>query len=163
MENNATVLEHDCAMTMVDFYKEADYIISLGLARAKPDINTINWYRITGKVPDAANPAHRLQLRSARIICDGKMYGLCEGRVTVTNPLQPSEDGHLLLGMKGPLDALSKCTVSCTCGTAFMVCADATVGRPEECYLRIETLRQPPEAKFSIRPFFETAGVDIIA
>jgi len=157
-----TVLEKNLTISMIDFFKEAEYIIKLGLARSKPDINTINWYRIIAKDQSVIKPENSLLLRNARIRCDGKIYGLCEGTVKVTHPLQPSPDGHLLLQMKGPLDALSKCPVSCSCGTSFMVYADATVGQPNECYLRIDTVCQAEGAKFEIRPFLETDGVDIV-
>jgi HEAT repeat protein len=157
-----TVLEKNLTISMIDFFKEAEYIIKLGLASSKRDINTINWYRIIAKNKSVIKPKNSLLLRNARIICDGKIYGLCEGTVKVTNPLQPSPDGHLLLQMNGPLDAPSKCSVSCSCGTSFIVYADATVGEPKECYLRIDTVHQAAGAKLPIRPFFETDGIDIV-
>lgn len=75
--------------------------------------------------------------------------------MAATHPLQPSPDGHLLLKMGGPLDALSKCPVTCTCGTAFMIYADATVGNPDECSLTVATTGQPEKARFKITLFFE--------
>jgi hypothetical protein len=159
---SVSVLEEGLTIAMVDFFKEAEHIINLGLASSKQDINTINWYRIVAEDSSVMMPSNIMLCRNARIICDGKIYGLCEGVVKVTHPLKPSPDGHLLMQMKGPLDALSKCPAACSCGTSFMIYADATVGESNECYLRIDTVHQAAGAKFPIRPFFETDGVDIV-
>lgn len=156
-------LEENLEFSMVDFFKEHEYIIKLGLARSPRDVNTMNFYRIRAKDRRLIKPKNVLRLRNARVICDGKLQGLgCDGTVKVTHPIQPSPDGHLLLNMAGPLDALSKCPVTCSCGTAFLIYADATVGKPDECYLSIATTQKSEKARLEIRPFFEIDGVDIL-
>jgi len=162
--SEGTVLEENLTFSMVDFFKEYEYLIKIGLARSFQDVDTVNFYRIKAKDRSVIKPKNSLRLRNARVICDGKIHGLgCDGLVKAIHPLQPSPDGHLLLKMGGPLDALSKCPVTCTCGTAFMMYADAAAGERDECYLTIATTQQPEEVKLGIRPFFETDGVDILS
>ena len=157
------LLEENLAFSMVDFFKEHEYIIKLGLANSPSDVNTKKFYRIVANDPSIIKPDNTLQLRNARVICDGKLQGLgCDGVVAVTHPLLPSPDDHLLLKMNGSQDELSTCSVTCTCGTAFYIYANATVGNPDECYLAIVTTSQPETARFAITPFFEIDRVDIL-
>lgn len=159
-----TVLEENLTFDMVDFFKEHAHIIKIGLATSPKDVNTMKFYRIKAKNRKVIKSENSLRLRNARVICDGKIYGLgCDGLVKVTHPLQPSPEGDLLLKMRGAVDALSKCSVTCTCGTEFMVYADAAAGERDVCYLTIATTRQPEGTQFDITPFFEIDGVDILS
>ncbi len=102
------VLETGLRFEMVDFFAEVDEMIRLGLASQKSDVNWKKFYRITAAGKNVMNADNSLLLANARVICDGKLHGLgCSGIVAVTHGLRPSDEG-LLLGMKGPLDALSK-------------------------------------------------------
>ena len=124
----------------------------------------MKFYRITAQDRKVIKPKNSLRVRNARVICDGKLQNLgCDGVVPVTHPLQPSPEGDLILKMGGPLDALSKCPAICTCGTSFMVYADAAPGEKDVCYLIVVTTSQPESAQFDITPFFEIDGVDIIS
>lgn len=159
-----TVLEENLDFVMVDFFKEHKYLIKLGLASSPKDVNTMKFYQITAQDRKVIKPKNSLRFQNARVICDGKLQNLgCDGVVAVTHPLQPSPEGDFILKMGGPLDALSKSNVVCTCGTAFMVYADASVGEKDVCYLTVVTLSQPESAKFEITPFFETDAVDVIS
>lgn len=154
------VLEDSLSMSMVDFFKEHDHIIKLKLARDKTDINTINWYRIEAQNSRHIKPQNGLMFTNARIICDGKIHKLgCNGIVQVTNQFLPSPEGHLLLKLKGVLDITSKCMATCTCGTSFLMYADAPRG---ECYLTIATTQQK-ETLIPIRPFFEADRVSVVS
>jgi hypothetical protein len=156
------VLERSLRFEVVDFYQEADAMIRLGLASQKSDVSFKTFYRITAAGKGVMAPDNRLLLANARVICDGKLQGLgCSGVVAVTHGLQPSDDG-LLLNMRGILDAFSKWQVTCTCGTTFLVHADATVGQPAECYLTVVTILQPESARLRITPFFKTDRVDVL-
>lgn len=153
----------DCIITMVDYMKEHQYIISLGLAREPRDINIMNWYRIVADDPKLVRPGNLLRLKNPCIICDGKIEGLgCAGVIQVVNPLLPSTDGHLLLNMKGVLDAPSKCIAVCSCGSSYLLYADATNCKPGEAYLVVTTTQYPEARRLALRPFFETDGVEII-
>jgi hypothetical protein len=159
-----TILEAAVGFEMVDFYKEHQQLIRLGFARSPRDVETTKVYRITTRGSGVLTSDNGLVVRGARVICDGKLMGLgCSGVVPVVHGLLPSSDGHLRLQLKGVLDALSKWTVSCTCGTQFLVYADATVGSADEAYLVVVTTQQPSEARLAITPFFETDGVDVVA
>jgi hypothetical protein len=153
----------DCTISMVDFMKEHQYIISLGLASEPRDINAKNWYRIVAANPKLVRPGNLLRLKNPRLICGGKLEGLgCDGVIQVTNPLLPSPDGSLQLNMKGVLDAPSKCRAVCSCGSSYLLSADATQGRPGEAYLMVTTVDYPAARRLALRPFFETDGVDIV-
>lgn len=161
--SSGTVLEENLAFSMVDFFKEHEYIIKIGLASSPRDVNTMKFYRITANNRKVIKPKNSLRFRNARVICDGKLHGLgCDGVVPINHPLQPSPEGYFILKMNGPLDALSTCPVTCTCGTAFKVYATAAVGEKDVCYLTIVTTSQPEAVRFEIAPFFEADGVDII-
>ncbi|NLX35568.1 MAG: hypothetical protein GXY68_02645 [Chloroflexi bacterium] len=158
------VLEADLSMEMVDFYREHAQLIAKGLASSPSDVESRKFYRIRARRADVIKPQHILRLRAARVICDGKLQGLgCSGSVAATHPAAPSDEGHLLLRMRGVLDATSKTMVSCTCGTTFLVYADATVGQRGECYLAVVRLQQPAAARLPVVPFFEADGVDVLS
>ena len=157
------MFEDKLTCVMVDFYKEHELIISLGLASSKRDVNTMKFYRITSTDDTILKPQNSLQMTNARIICQGQWMGLtCDGNIPVTNPLLPSQGGHLLLQMEGPLRAPSKALASCSCGANFMLYADATVGKPDECYVVIATVSQSEEAKFGINPTLEFDALDVV-
>lgn len=158
-----TVLEADLAMTMVDFFQEHARMIQMGLASEPSDVNWVKIYRVTASKSGVLKPSNGLRFENARIICDGKLQGLgCNGIVPITSRLAPQADGSLRLGMKGPLDALSKAAATCTCGTVFALYVDATVGAPEESYVVVHRLLQPAEARLPIVPFFEADRVDVV-
>jgi hypothetical protein len=157
------VVEADLAFEMVDFFAEHRHIIGLGLAASPGEVSFKKYYRITAGDTAVIEPEHALEFRGARVVCDGKLQRLgCDGIVPITNPLLPSAEGRLVLGVKGPTDAPSKALATCTCGTEFMVYADATVGAANEAYLVVVRLAQPAAARVGIVPFFEADAVDLI-
>lgn len=164
MRTEVEMFEDKLTCEMVDFYKEHELIINLGLARSKSDVNTMKFYRITSTDDSLIKHQNTLQMTNARIICQGQWMGLttCDGTIPITNPLLPSQEGHLLLQMGGPLRAPSKALASCSCGANFMLYADATVGKPDECYVVIATVSQSEEAKFGINPTLEFDALDVV-
>lgn len=155
-------IEENLEMNMVDFYEEHEYIIKLGLASSKPDIEYINWCRVRANDNSVINPKDGLMLKNAQIICGGKNIGLdCNGIIKVSHPDLQTPDGDLLLQMEGPFKYYSKCLFTCSCGISYEICTDATVGGPNECYVMV-TRRNKPGKAFLVRPFFETEKINIV-
>ena len=155
------ILEDNLSFDMVDFFKEYKNMIGLGLASSPRDINTMKFYRVVAKNPKYIKPKNGLLIRNAYVECGGKLNGLegCDGLAKATHPSQESENGHLLLKVKGVLDFPSKCLINCSCGTGFMIYADATRGKPGECYLAIVTVSQPKKTSLPIIPFLRMDSI----
>ncbi len=156
------MIEGNLKIEMVDFYEEHEYIIKLGLASSKPDIEYINWYRVNANDSSIINPKDGLMFNNAQIICGGKNIGLdCNGFIKAAHPELQTPDGDLLLQMDGPFSYYSKCLFTCSCGISYEICADATVGKPNECYVIVTRTNKPGKA-FLVRPFFEAEEINLV-
>lgn len=159
---NTKILEDNLAFTMVDFFKEHQKIIRMGLASNPRDVNDKKFYRVIAKNRKFIKPKNGLLIRGAYAECDGKIHGLgCDGLVKFIHPTQETPEGHLLLKMKGVLDFSSKCLAKCSCGTTFMIYADASVGEPDTCYLAIITVSQP-KTVLPIVPFLKVDSIAVV-
>jgi len=160
---NVTILEDNLTFEMVDFFKEHQKLIDMGLASSKRDINDRKFYRVVAKEKKFIQPKNGLLIRNAFAECDGKIMGLgCDGLVKMTHPTQKTPDGDLLVRMNGVLDFSSKCMGTCSCGTSFLVYADASGGEPGTCYLAIHTTSQP-KTSLPIVPFFQAQSIAVVS
>lgn len=159
------IIERNLDISMIDFYKEHEQIINFGLAQSKPDINIINWYRITTKDKSVINPKDGLLFKNARIICGGGhgQIGKFENIINLEHYNLQTPQGDLLMQMEGPLRFYSKCQFSCACGISYMIYADATIGKANECYLTVYTNNPPDKLAIFVRPFFEIDEVSLVS
>lgn len=97
-------------------------------------MNIRRFYRLAST--GAIDPNQTLRLAKATLECKTGLDGFCDKRIEIKNSLLPSAKGALLMNMRGPLDAPSKCNVSCPkCDSRYLITVDATVGQDGEGYV----------------------------